>query len=417
MLVEKLRHFEGATLFRQVLECGSPLPLFSFLITTAVFLAFQPACYAGDDDGLPALIQLLNESDDPQLQLDILKGLSDGLKGRRDVKAPAGWDVLEPKLNKSSNPQIRDLAKSLALTFGSSTALLSLRQTLADSHAEMSARTNALVSLLQAKDRELPPLLRDLLRDPVMRAPALRGLAAFEDAKTPEAILAVYAQLKIPEQKDALNTLASRPSYATALVNALSAKRILAHDLTADLVRQLRAFKDPKINAVIDAVWGVTRESGEDKKQEIAKYKALINGSASGEPSRGRMVFARICQQCHTLFGEGGKVGPDITGSNRADLDYILETVLDPNAVIPNEYRTSTVQTKDDRVITGIITRQDDTSISVVTANETLLLPRTDIESIQHSEFSMMPEGLIQSLTDTEGLAKTRRRPPCWLPQ
>ncbi|HZO86206.1 MAG TPA: dehydrogenase, partial [Verrucomicrobiae bacterium] len=103
-----------------------------------------------------------------------------------------------------------------------------------------------------------------------------------------------------------------------------------------------------------------------------------------------------------TLFGEGGKVGPDITGSNRGDLDYILQNVVDPNAVIPNDYRTSNLDTKDDRVITGIVTKQDENAITIVTANETVMVPRSDVKSLQQGEISMMPEGLIQSMTDAD---------------
>ena len=52
-------------------------------------------------------------------------------------------------------------------------------------------------------------------------------------------------------------------------------------------------------------------------------------------------MFAKTCQQCHTLYGVGGKVGPDITGSNRPNLDYLLENILDPSAVIPNDYKAT----------------------------------------------------------------------------
>jgi putative heme-binding domain-containing protein len=369
---------------------------------TATLLVVGATGRSEDADTLAPLVQLLSESEDPQLQLDVLRGMSDGLKGQRALKAPEGWHALEKKLAGSPDAQIRDLVKSLSLTFGSSSALASLRETLSNPKADFGARTNALNSLLLAKDTELAPVLQHLTREPMLRGAAIRGLAVFEDAKTPEVVLGVYSLLTVPEQKDALNTLASRSAYARVLAAALSSKKIPARDLTADLVRQLRAFNDPQVNDAVDRLWGVARESGEDKKQEIAKYKALLKNISGSDTANGRAVFARICQQCHTLFGEGGKVGPDITGSNRADLDYILETVVDPNAVIPNDYRTSTIQTKDERVITGIITRQDDNSLSVVTANETLLLSRGDVESIQHSEFSMMPDGLIQSLTDGE---------------
>jgi putative heme-binding domain-containing protein len=114
------------------------------------------------------------------------------------------------------------------------------------------------------------------------------------------------------------------------------------------------------------------------------------------------VVFNKVCAQCHTLFDSGGKVGPDITGSNRGDLNYVLENILDPNAVIPNEYRTSEIETKDGRTLTGIVKAQDDRSITIQTANERLIIPRNEITSQHQTELSMMPEGLLAQLTDQE---------------
>jgi putative heme-binding domain-containing protein len=102
------------------------------------------------------------------------------------------------------------------------------------------------------------------------------------------------------------------------------------------------------------------------------------------------------------LYGIGGKVGPDITGSNRSDLDYLLHNILDPNAEIPNDYRTWNLDTKDDRSVSGILARQDATAVTIVTPNETLTIARTDIASLKQSELSMMPEGLLQVLPEDE---------------
>jgi putative heme-binding domain-containing protein len=102
------------------------------------------------------------------------------------------------------------------------------------------------------------------------------------------------------------------------------------------------------------------------------------------------------------LFGTGGKVGPDLTGSNRGDLDYILQNIVDPNAVIPNEYVGWNIDTKDDRVITGLIKEQNDSSVTVATANETINIPRNEIASMQQGQLSMMPEGLMLPLAEQE---------------
>jgi putative heme-binding domain-containing protein len=156
------------------------------------------------------------------------------------------------------------------------------------------------------------------------------------------------------------------------------------------------------VNDQVTKHWGVTRETEADKTKDIERFKKLISSKGYGDVRRGRAVFSRVCQQCHTLFGEGGKVGPDITGSNRGDLDYILHNAVDPNAVIPNDYRTSNIETKDDRSITGVVAKQDDNAITVVTANETLVIPKNELKSVAQTELSMMPEGLLQAITEDE---------------
>ena len=375
-----------------------------FTLAVILCLGTPPPARAADEpsEGLAALVELLGSSDDPQFQLDVLKGLSEGLKGRREVRMPAGWEAVAEKLAKSPSAPVRELAQSLSVTFGSASALAALRATLADGKAAPAARSNALASLLAAKDKNLPAVLQPLLKDPVVRGGALRGLAAYDDAKTPLVILEVYPSLTPAEKKDALNTLVSRAAFAKPLLAAVADKKIPAKDLTADLVRSLRNFKDAQINDQVAKTWGTVRESADDKLQEMARFKKLIADKGYGDARRGRAVFSRTCVQCHTLFGEGGKLAPDITGSNRADLDYILLNVIDPNAVIPNDYRTSNIETKDDRSITGIVTKQDDNAVTVVTANETLVLPRNELKSVTLTELSMMPEGLLQAITEDE---------------
>ena len=376
------------------------------LLLAVILVGAAPAITlrAADDssESLAALVELLGTSDDPQFQYDILKGLSDGLKGRREVKMPAGWEPVAEKLAKSSNSRVRDLTQSLSVTFGSASALAKLRETLLDRSAGFTTRSNALSALLSAKDSKLPGALRSLLNDPALRAGALRGLAAYDDAKTPAAILEVYPTLPPSEQKDALNTLASRVAYAKPLLAAVAEKKIPSRDLSADALRQLRNLKDSQLDEQIARTWGVARESQADKLADMARYKKLVAQKGYGDPRKGRASFSRLCQQCHTLFGEGGKIAPDITGSNRGDLDYILHNAVDPNAEIPNDYRTSNIETKDDRSITGIVTRQDDTALTVVTANETIVLPRNEVKSIAQTELSMMPEGLLQAISDDE---------------
>lgn len=375
----------------------------AFAAAAVLFNASQPLL-AAEDPAVSVMLQIVRESTDPQLQADILRGVSEALKGKRDVPMPAGWQEVERKLGAGGDEQLRLLVQTLGVVFGSEQALEQLRRVAADRSGDPQTRRAALDSLLTSRDAQLPAMLQGLLDDPSLRGQALRGLARFEAPGTAEAILKAYPDLNAAEKRDALNTLASRASYAGPLLAAADSGHVPKRDLTAELMRQLRNLKSAEIDAQIQKVYGAFREASADKKQEIEKYTRIYRagGSTPGDAIRGRAVFARTCQQCHTLFEVGGNVGPDITGSNRGDLQYILENIVDPNAVIPNDYRSTTMATKDERVLTGIVKKDDAASLTIATANETLVLPKGDIDTVQLSEISMMPEGLLAPLTDQE---------------
>ncbi|MBP9903164.1 MAG: DUF1080 domain-containing protein, partial [Verrucomicrobia bacterium] len=358
----------------------------------------------GTPEAREILVTKLAAQVDAAKQLDMLAGFSAALRGQRNVPMPQGWDALETRLAASPNPDIRAAAESLALTFGSQRALASLRATLTNSSAPTAAREAALNALRDAKEPELPDLVFGLLAEPAMRGAALRAIAGFNDPRTPDAILKIYGALDGSQKRDALHTLGARATFALPLLAAVQAGVVAKSDVTAEVVRQLRNLKDPAVVAQVGKVYGTMREMPADKKQAIEKFKRTYwaGGSQPGDASRGRAVFNQVCAQCHTLFDSGGKVGPDLTGSSRADLDYILENMVDPNAVIPNEYRASTLELKDGRSLTGIIKQQDDKALTVAMANETLTLARGDVESITQSELSMMPEGLLDPLKEQE---------------
>jgi putative heme-binding domain-containing protein len=232
----------------------------------------------------------------------------------------------------------------------------------------------------------------------------LRGLGAFEDAKTPPAILKIYSKLDTAGKRDALTTLASRMSFAKALMAAVTRGAVKANELPADIVRQLRAHGVKEINVQLDKVWGVSRSTPEAKLKEIAKYKKLLEAKVNRpvDLPRGRALFQRTCGQCHKLYGEGGEIGPDITGSNRNNLDYLLTNMLDPNAEIPNDYRTTILRTKDNRVLVGVIRRSEGQSVTIATPAEVVTVAKRDVAAIDPQNFSMMPEGLVLALKEDE---------------
>ena len=374
-----------------------------FLFIALLLLGPLPA-RAQDAEALAALVGVLKESDDAAFQLDILKGIAAALKGQRNIKMPKGWDEISPKLAKSSNAEVRQLAQSLSLTFGSKSALDALRKVLVDHKAKLPERQKALASLVDARDVKLPGVLQGLLKEEELRREALRALGVFEDAGTPGAVLKIYNHLDTDGKRDALTTLASRVSYAKALMVAIDKNEVKANELPADIVRQLRAHGQKDINGKLDKVWGVSRSTPETKLKEIAKYKKLLQAKPAKPVnlSRGRALYQRTCAQCHKLYGEGGEIGPDITGSNRNNLDYLLTNMLDPNAEIPNDYRTTILRTKDNRILVGVVRRSEGQSVTMATPAEVVTVAKSDVASIEQQNFSMMPEGLVLAFKQDE---------------
>src|SRR4026208_1161121 len=92
------------------------------LFSVCFALANPLSAQTENDSALTALVQVLGQTDDPQFQLDVLKGISEAMKGRRGVKMPEGWEPIAGKLAKSPDAAVRELAQSLSVTFGSASA-------------------------------------------------------------------------------------------------------------------------------------------------------------------------------------------------------------------------------------------------------------------------------------------------------
>jgi putative membrane-bound dehydrogenase-like protein len=364
------------------------------------FMARRLAAIA-TPEALTPLVKSLGEGDAVR-RLALLRGINLGLKGRRQVEMPKDWPAVFGQLTAHEDAAIRAEARTLAVTFGDPKAFAELRRIVTAANATLDARRAALTALLDARDPTLPPLLHELITDKSLRSTALKGLASYDDAKTPEIILAAYAGLTSEERRDAVSTLAARPAYAKSLLDAVAAKKIAANEVPAEIVRQLRALNDKEIDQRIGEVWGIVRTTPADRLKAIAAMRTQLNKPGPSDLSLGRAVFAKTCQQCHTLYGTGGKVGPDITGSNRANLDYLLENVLDPSAVIPNDYKVSVLTLNSGRVVTGIVKGETPAAFTVVTANETLTVPKKEIESRAQSDTSMMPDDLLKTLSELE---------------
>jgi putative heme-binding domain-containing protein len=386
------------------LAARSKIPLIRRFLARRIVL--EPDRSAGPSTraapGLVALIAMTNATPDAATQLDLLQGMHDTLRGQKKLTMPSGWPSLAGNL--SDSPEVRALALLIGLTFGDSQAAASLKETMIDRNASSDTRQWAIQSLVEGGVSDIVPTLVGLLDDPSVRGPAIRALAAFNDAATPQRLLERYGSLSEAERADAIATLASRPSYARELLAGIRDGTVPARDVSPFIARQVQGFNLKEINDELARVWGAVRTTTAEHASLMAKYKPLLAPEQLDRADlvRGRAIFNQTCAQCHRLFGEGNEVGPDLTGSNRNNVDFILENVLDPNAIVGRDYRLNIIATKNGRIISGIIQERTDTALVVQTANERVTLAMDDIDAMKESPASMMPEGIFEKMTIEE---------------
>lgn len=354
---------------------------------------------AAEENGYDALLTAISNAD-AQAQLWMLEEVVAALKIRANVKAPAAWSKTFDKLIASDNASIRQQAEFIAVKFGDERVLPQLRKTLVDRSLELPRRQLALQSLLVGKDQELPALLQGLLDDEKLRLEAINGLAAFEDTQTPARLIAVYEKLPAAEKQASISTLTSRPAYVLALLDAIAEKRMPRNDLSAFTVRQLSRSNDVRVAKRLNEVWGSIRETSADKAAEMDTFRKQLKPGvlATANLPHGREVFVKTCATCHSLFGAGKAIGPDLTGSNRANLDYLLENVLDPSAVVGKDHQMTQIITTGGRIINGIVKEETDTALVLQTPTDVVTLPKSDIEERELSKLSLMPDGQFKQL-------------------
>jgi len=363
-------------------------------MSVLAFAAEDPAA------GINDLVTLLGQVDDAAVQRDLMAGMIDALRGRRDVGLPPGWAAAAGPLVQSKDAEVRRLARQLGARFGDAKILEVERHRAADKTLAVADRREALELLLERHAIGLESLLIGLLDDADMRGLAVRGLALYADAKIPGEILSRYADWPAPLKEDALQTLASRSSFVHAMLSAIEAKKIPASDITPYHARQILNLKDRQLTERLDKLLGASRAAHPDKMALMAKYKKDLTAErlTAGDAPRGRASFEKNCARCHTLYGEGGKVGPDLTGSNRNNLDYVLENVLDPSARIGRGFQMVVLELNDGRLLTGMVTAQDPHRITLQTPSEAIVVPRSDIAEETLSPLSLMPEGIFDTL-------------------
>lgn len=376
-----------------------------FLCTLLLCWAASPsiAVFGDEQQVFRLLMKTLRNTDDPAVQASLLKGMLKGLEGRRDLEPPESWGTLYEELQKSDEPLVRERASSLSQIFGDQAAVEMALATVMDSEKAAEQRRQALRSLLNQQNRQASDLLQKLLDDPEMVMDAIRGYAIVANESASDLLLSRYPSFDAQKRRAVIETLASRKTYAVALLQEMEKERIGRDEIPAQVARSLRDL----LGDAFTKTYGEIREMAGERTELLAKYKSLCNPDAvaAASASRGRAVYEKTCAACHMLYGIGGKVGPDLTGSNRANLDYILLNSVDPSYDVPDAYRTVSVLTVDGRSVNGVLAEEDARRIVLKTPEQPrVVIAKQDIELRKLSAKSMMPEGQLDQMKPQEVL-------------
>ena len=273
-----------------------------------------------------------------------------------------------------------------------------------DSTIDLPQRQAALQTLIDGKPADLRQICEGLLAVRFLNSVAVRGLAQFDDPAIGDTLAKSYFKFHVLERDAVLDTLTSRPTFARSLLNEMAAGKIPKRDVTPFYARRIRSFNNPELTAQLAEVWGELRDSPAEKRKMIESRRAQLTPAvlAAADKSNGRAVFNKTCSSCHTLYGYGDRTGLDLTGSGRNNIDFLLQNVEDPSAVVNADFRMRIVVLNDGRTLNGVVVSQSDRTITLKSQSGAVTIDRNDIDEMQESKLSLMPEGLLESLTENQ---------------
>ncbi|MFN0075351.1 MAG: c-type cytochrome [Prosthecobacter sp.] len=361
---------------------------------------------AGGEENFQSCADLLALTNDDTLRGKFIAGIASAFEGAEMPKLPESLTkALNDYMAKQSGGDL-----TLALRSGSKEALKDALKLLDDKKASNTARIAIAKTLAELGKQDAVMPMVNILKatNPAsLKRGILQAAAKFDDKRIPEALLLGWEGQIAGDKalrEDALRVMAGRKEWAQILVSFVNDWKVPVKHFTIDIVRQLSLYKDADIDAAIDKHWKGLLVTGptEAKKKEAERIKAVLK-TGLGDADKGKLQFAGRCAICHTLFGEGGKISPDLTGYDRSNVDFWLDNIFNPSMEIREGFGAYIVKTKSGQLLTGLMDAQDASGIVIKDiANNKTPVKQADIEKMEASPISLMPEGLTTGMSDAD---------------
>jgi putative membrane-bound dehydrogenase-like protein len=336
----------------------------------------------------------------------VIQGMEKALEGRHLKQVPAS---LAERITSLVQQQPANLTLTrLALRLGNPKAYERAVRLAADAKAPATQRLALIDVLGQIGNAGCVPALLELIGDSQpasIRQAALAALQPFQDPAIADTVLARYPQMPAALRSRAQSLLFSRPASTLKFLLAVDSERIASKEVGPDQLRRIALHHDAQIDSLVEKHWGkFSPATAGAKLARIGNLGGVVLGRGGpGNAVAGKILFEKKCANCHTLFGEGGKIGPDLTGTDRKDRTFLLTSIVDPSAVIRKEYLAYVVSTTNGRLLTGLLAESTPKTVTLLNdKNERTLIPRDEIEAMNPSPQSLMPEGLLDDLEDPQ---------------
>ncbi|HWB09501.1 MAG TPA: PVC-type heme-binding CxxCH protein [Pirellulales bacterium] len=352
----------------------------------------------GSRKDLVTCAKLLNLAPSDEERKTLMRGFEEAFQGRSLTGLP---DELVDAMTRFGGQSL-----TLALRQGKAEAVSQALALIADDKTDASQRLQYVQIFGEVRQPQAVPVLLKLLQstsDDGLRVAALAALARYDAPEIAPAVLAGYSQWTDDVRSVAQSLLAGRKSSSLTLLEAIDAGNFDASTIPPDVARSLTVHRDPHIAELVTKHFGnVEGATTAQMQEQIARLTETIRGG-SGSPYGGKKLFTASCAKCHTLFGQGGKIGPDLTSYKRDDVANMLINVVNPSAEVREGFETYQALTADGRVVSGFLVERDNVVLVLRTADgQTVSLEQSEIEELAPQRKSLMPEGLIASLSDQD---------------